>query len=95
MGVEKHPENVDERKFLSWWSKCQEFLELEGFECMSRNKFEFNHKNLDKGPDIEVSKAGQPQYQILNLGQKFGGVLDHFNSVLPTLRTPDRKFPLV
>ena len=95
LGIEKHPENIDLRKFFSRWSNCPEFLELENFETMPRTKFEFIHSNLDIGPDIKVRKNGQPQYEILDLGRKFGGIIDHFNHVSPQLKTSDRNFPLV
>ena len=95
LGVEKHPDNCDLRKFMSRWGKCPEFLELDGFECMARAKFEFIHTNLDIGSDIKVKKDGQPQFEILDLAKKFGPIISHFNSVSPELKTPDRNFPLV
>ena len=94
LGVEKHRQNIDLRKFFSRWQKCPEFLELENFETMARSKFEFIHCNLDIGPDIKVPKDGQPQFEILDLAKKFRPVLDHFNEISPTLKTSDRNFPL-
>ena len=94
MSVEKHPENIDVRKFFQRWNSCPKFLELEDYEVMPRSKFEFIFSNLDIGPDVYVPKADAPRYRVVDLGKKFNPILEHFNEISPLIKTPDRNFPL-
>ena len=95
MSCEKNRENDDIRRFLGKWRKNPQFLGLQDYDLMPTCKFQFLYYCLDIGADVKVTNQNNPNFQILDMAEKFGPISHFFNERSQNLKTPDRNIPLV
>ena len=71
-----------------------EAWQLQDYQIMSRNKFEYILSNLDIGETRKVPNERNPDFEVIDLKVKLQPIISYFNMRNVLLKIPDFKTPM-